>query len=60
MWKIPLSKYECFLSIICNLEEKRSHAPEITAGSVTMQMQHNAMSDSSAGSVPMGFLQEIP
>lgn len=34
--------------------------PEVIAGPVTMQMQCNAMSDSSAGPVPMGLLQEIP
>lgn len=33
--------------------------PEVTTGPVTTQMQSNAMSDSSAGPAPMGFIQEI-
>lgn len=32
--------------------------PEVIAGPVTMQC--NAMSDSNAGPVPLGLLQEIP
>lgn len=57
---LQIQSASCLSHAILRKKEVMQVKLEVIAGSITMQMQHNAMSDCSAGPDPMGFLQEIP